>query len=157
MPRRKPKVDEFRMNLMFIERLMGKYRRIGVFALAGEGKTTLINRLREKFAGTEWYFYDMMEDIVNDPFVYAFISADIPDLPEFDVIFCHTYTDDYKEAVTGVTFNDGQWHPMEDYAKAAERKEMGRLHAEGKLQGKYVKSMDALKKLLRGEEIEDEL
>ena len=155
MARRKPKVDELRMNLMFIERLIekGKYRRIGVFAPPGEGKTTVINRLREKYKDTEWHFYDMMENVVDDPFVYAFISADIDDLPEFDVIFCHTYTTDYKEAVTGVSFSDGLWRPIEEYAKFAERREMSKLN----LQGKYVKSMDALKKLLRSEEVDDEL
>lgn len=155
MPRRKPQVDELRLNLLFLERLItkGKYRRIGVFSPPGEGKTTVINRLREKFADTEWHFYDLMESVVEEPFVYAFISADVDDFPEFDVIYCHTYSKDYKESVTGVVINDDLWHPIEEYAKIAEARQMAKLN----LQGKHVKSMDALRKLLRGEEVEDEL
>ena len=151
MPRRKPLVDELRLHLQIIERLMEKYNKIGVFALPGEGKTTVINRLREKYKDTKWFFYDMMEDMVQEPFVYAFISVDVDDLPEFDVIYCLQYSQDYKESISGITYTDGLWRPLEDYMKASEYRRMSKLN----LLGKYVKSMDALKKLLAGEEVDE--
>lgn len=151
MPRRKPKVDELRLHLQVIERLMLKYRKIGIFALPGEGKTTLILRLKEKYIDTEWHFYEMMENIAEEPYVYAFISTEMDDLPEFDIIYCLQYSQDYKESVSGITFTDGLWRPIEEYMKAAEYKRMGSLN----LLGKYVKSMDALKKLLAGEEVNE--
>ena len=150
MPKRKPKVDELRWNLKLIDKLMGKYKRIGLFSLPKEGKSTIIQKLREKYSGTEWSFYNMTENITQEPFVYAFVSTDLEDLlPEMDIIFCLQYSQDYKESVSGVVFPDGVWRPLGDYMALAEYNQMGTLN----IQGKYVKSIDDLKKLLSGENV----
>jgi len=154
MPRKKPKLDEYRIHLQYIEKLMGKYRRIGIFAPAGEGKTTVINVLRKKFEDTEWNFYDNMDDTYSEPYVYAFIAM-VEDIPEFDAIYTLTYSTDYKESITGVVFNDGMIHTMEEYSQAAERRHLASLN----LLGKYVKSdynktaNQKLERLLAGEDV----
>jgi deoxyadenosine/deoxycytidine kinase len=146
MSRQKPKVDEFLLHMRLIEKFMKKFSRIGVYGLPGEGKTTLIMALREKYQDTEWHFYEMGENPVEAPFIFAFISEEQP-VPEFDTIFCMQYSTNYKESVTGVYFPADEWRPMADYVKVALRKRMGKLN----ITGKRVKNMNQLKKLLNGE------
>jgi len=144
MPRRKPKQDELRLNLMMMDRLMKKYQAIGVYALPGEGKSFLIRKLMEKYRNTEWNFYDQMNSEPEEPFVWAFINENVPELcPDFDVIYCLQYSTDYKESITGMIL-PGPWNPMQDYHKAAEYRRMGNLD----IKAKYVKNLTELKKLL---------
>ena len=138
--------DEYIAHIRIIERLMKKHNRIGVFGLPGEGKSHLIMALREKYQDTIWNFYELGENPVTDPFVFAFIS-DQQIVPDFDIIFCMQYSKRYKEAVSGVKFDDGEWHPIKDYMKRAERQRMDKIN----ITGKTVKNMKELSKLLNGE------
>ena len=138
--------DEYIAHMRVIERLMKKYNKIGVFALPGEGKTHLIMSLRERYQDTQWNFYELGEDPVTDPYVYDFIS-DKQIVPDFDIIFCMQYSKQYKEALSGVKFEDGEWHPMDDYIQKAHRQRMGKIN----IAGKTVKNMNELSILLNNE------
>ena len=146
MPRRKPKVDEHLLYLRLIERQMKKHKKIGFYGMPGEGKSTIIRALKEKYRNTYWRFYDSGEMPVVEPYVYAFIS-EIQEVPPFDIIICMQYSQDYKESMTGVIFSDDEWHPMREYARKSEQKRMAKLN----ITGKTVKSMADLTKLLNGQ------
>jgi hypothetical protein len=143
MPKRKPKVDEHLLYLRLIERQMKRHDKVGLYGMPGEGKSTVIRALREKFRNTDWRFYDAGEMPVVEPYVYCFIS-EIQEVPPFDIIICMQYSEDYKESRTGVTFSDDEWHPMRDYAQKSEQRRMAKLN----ITGKTVKNMAALTKLL---------
>jgi hypothetical protein len=145
MPRRKPKVDEFIVNLRLIENIMKKHTKIGIYALPGEGKSTLVFKLREKYLDTDWHFYEMGERPVEEPYVWAFIS-DEQTTPEFDIIYCLSYSRDFKESKTGVTFHGDDWRPFRDYYQVALRRRQNKISK--KLRGKTVKTMKDLQKLL---------
>jgi deoxyadenosine/deoxycytidine kinase len=138
--------DEFIRHIRLVERLMKKHDRIGIYAQPGEGKSTLVRALREKYQDTNWHFYEMGEDPVDSPFLFAFISEK-QQVPDFDIIFCMQYSTEYKESVSGVYFSDDEWHPMSDYTDLAMKRRMGKLN----ITGKTCKNMNELKKLLNGE------
>ncbi len=140
--KRTPKVDEHLLYLRLIQRQMKKHTKVGLFGMAGEGKSTVIRALKEKFRETDWRFYDSGEMPVIEPYVYAFIS-EFQEVPPLDIIICMQYSTDYKESVTGTSFSD-EWHPIRDYARKAEQLRISKIN----ITGKTVKNMAALAKLL---------
>lgn len=130
--------DEFRLHLYYISKLIVKYPRLLVYGPFGEGKSTLFKSLKKKHSDVS--FYSAGENVVDTPFVYAIISPDQPNIPEFDIIYCMQYSTEYKEDRIGYKFPKGEWRPMVDYVKKindAKRKNKN-------LSGKTFKALDKL-------------
>lgn len=134
--------DEFRLHLYYIGKLIKKYSRVLVYALPGEGKSSILRTLKNKFPDVN--FYDLGENVVEEPFVYAIISPEQVNIPEFDVIYCVCYSTEYKEAQSGVKFPLDEWRPMEKYIQKAEWNKRGKNN----LAGKTAKSLDKLRELI---------
>ena len=146
----KPKVDEYLMHFRNLSNIMKRHKRILVYALPGEGKTTLLKALHEKFEPEGWNFYDWGDTMVEEPFIYELPHADIPvhagiELPVFDLIYVVQYSKEYKEAITGVSFGD-EYRPLADYIKKMKYKKAGSRN----LGGQRFKSIEELQKALQG-------
>ena len=134
--------DEFRLHLYYISKLIQKYSRILVYAIPGEGKSKLLRTLSLKFPDVN--FYDLGENVAEEPFVYTIISPEQINIPEFDIIYCVQYSTEYKEAQTGISFPPGEWRPMEEYVQKAEWNKKGQKN----LAGRTVKDLGKLKELI---------
>jgi GTPase SAR1 family protein len=147
----KPKVDEYLMHFRNISNIMKRHKRIMVYALPGEGKTTLIRALHEKYEPEGWHFYNWgINQGIKEPFIYELPHIDVPkyakiELPTFDLIYVVQYSRDYKEALTGVSFGD-EYRPMADYVKKMKYNKAGRRN----LGGQRFKSIEELQKALQG-------
>ena len=146
----KPKVDEYLMHFRNISNIMKRHKRIMVYALPGEGKTTILKALQEKYKSEGWNFYDFGENIIEEPFIYELPHADIPKyspikLPKFDLIYVIQYSKEFKEALTGISFGE-EYRPMADYVKMMKYKKAGNTN----LGGKRFKSIEALQEALQG-------
>lgn len=150
----KPKVDEYLMHYRNIVNIMKRHKRVLVYALPGEGKTTLLRALEEKYTPEGWNFYDFgIVEEFKEPFIYELSHAFIPErasvtIPKkFDLIYVIQYSREYKEALTGVSFGD-VYKPMSAYVTEMKYKQAGRRN----LAGKRFKSIKALQDALQGVE-----
>lgn len=127
--------------------MMKKRRRILLYGLPGEGKSTIVNALKKKYP--DWNFYDFGEnpESVMEPFVYSIISPEQVNVPDFDEIYCVQYSTEYKEQVSGTKFPLGEWHPMSEYLQKAEYEQRAKININGRKAG----SLEELKRILRGE------
>ena len=53
--------DEFRLHLFYLSKLIKKYPRVLVYAVPGEGKSSLLRNLSQKFPDVN--FYDLGENL----------------------------------------------------------------------------------------------
>ena len=150
----KPKVDEYLMHYRNLVNIMKRHKRILVYALPGEGKTTLLRALQEKYEPDGWNFYEFgTAEEYKKPFVYELSHAFIPkyasvSIPEkFDLIYVIQYSREYKEAITGISFGD-VYKPMSAYVTEMKYKQAGSRN----LAGKRFKSIKALQDALQGAE-----
>jgi hypothetical protein len=139
------KQDEFLMNFNQMVAIMNRYKRVLLYALPGEGKSTLMRKLEKKFP--EFNFYEYGYEPVEEPFVYEITGADEPDIPEFDIIYCIQYSKEYKERITGIKFDT--WRPFREYRNALRWKKMGELNLKGKRFKKISQLQDVLKEIPR--------
>lgn len=149
----KPKVDEYLMHYRNIVNIMKRHKRILVYAMPGEGKSTLLRGLEKKFSD-EWNFYEFgYSDEFIEPFIYELSFAFLPEdsnitIPEkFDLIYSIQYSKEYKEAVSGVSFGD-EYRPLADYLRKRDMIKMGKRN----LAGKRFKSLKALQDAIQGVE-----
>ena len=146
----KPEADEYRLHLRLVENLMSRYTRIGVFGLQESGKSRVVRKLMNKFEDTEWSFYDMGEVFLDgeqhkEPFVFSFVHPkQEPFIPKFDVIYIVQYSRAYKEAISGIRFDDDIERPMGVYMRYSDWHHYGVQD----LRGKSVKNINALKKYI---------
>ena len=145
----KPLADEYSLHLRLIQNLMGRYKRIGLFSIPDGGKTRVMRKLMVKFEDTEWTLYDQGEHFLDgsdyqEPFIYSFISP-LQIMPEnLETIYVLQYSTEYKEAVSGIRFNDGIFRPIGEYFKYSNWHHFG----QNDLRGKSVKSVGALRKYI---------
>lgn len=147
----KPKIDEYLMHYRNLVKIMKRNKRIVVYALSGEGKTTLLRTLQEKFEPEGWNFYDFGATECVEPFIFELPEAFLPKytdavLPKFDVLYAIQYSREYKEAVSGVSFGD-VYRPLSDYMKEMKYQ---RAHRNN-IGGRKFKSVDELKRAIQGE------
>lgn len=148
----KPKVDEYLMHYRNLVNIMKRHKKVLVYALPGEGKTTLLRALQQKYP--DWNFYDFGEEnLLKEPYIYELPHAFLPkyanvSLPtDFDLIYVIQYSREYKEALTGVSFGD-EYRPMSDYVRKQKYNQAGSRN----LSGQRFKSIQALKNALQGTE-----
>lgn len=149
MARKKPDVDEYLLHFRKIQRLMKKHKRIILYGVPGEGKSTIMNALKRKYGPVGWNFYHFHRLPAEEPFIWE-LSNPEPDpsvIPKFDVIYCIQYTTNYKESVTGVKFSDGDWRPLREYVTRAQWRERGKNN----IATREAKSLSELKKIVKGE------
>lgn len=139
-------MDELRLHIRYIGHMMRKKRRILLFGLPGEGKSTLMNALQKKYP--DWNFYDFGENIdeCKEPFIYSIIHPD-QEVPDYDEIYCIQYSTAFKEKLTGIKFPPGEWRPIADYFQKAEYNQRAKININGRKAG----SMTELRKILKGE------
>lgn len=112
-------MDEFKERLDELLSLIrsGKYTRIAVFSVPGEGKTTLIEAAgRELGDDSGWNIYSWEEssvEFIKIPYVLSIIDpeTDIFDAyPEKapEIIYVLSYSDEYKQRMTGVDIGPGK-------------------------------------------------
>jgi len=142
-------LDEKLMHIRNISNMMKRHKRILIYALPGEGKSTILRELKTKYP--EWTFYVFGREVkYKEPFIYELPDAFLPEeyenaLPEFDVIYCLQYSREYKERITGVSFGD-VYRPMHDYLKEAKYQRAKNIN----IAGKKFKNLSELKKELEG-------
>lgn len=148
----KPKVDEYLMHYRNLVNIMKRHKRIVVYALSGEGKTTLLRTLKEKYEPEGWNFYDFGEVEYKEPFVYELPHAFLPKytdaiLPEeYDLVYVIQYSREYKEAITGVSFGD-EYRPLSEYVRKMKYKQAHNSN----LGGQRFKTIADLQKAIQGE------
>jgi hypothetical protein len=147
------KVNEYLMHYRNIVNIMKRHKKILVYALPGEGKTTLLRAIKEKFEPDGWNFYDFgVNEELKVPYIYELPHAFLPqyagiELPtDFDLIYVIQYSREYKEDLTGVSFGD-EYRPMSDYVK---RMKYNQAH-KNNLGGKRFKTIADLQAALQGE------
>ena len=133
--------DEFQMNYRQMVAIMKKYKRVLIYALPGEGKSTLMRKLKRKFP--EWNFYEYGYLPVEEPFIWEIVDPETPNIPDYDIIYCLQYSKEFKERVTGVKF-DG-WRPFREYWRVKKWNELGKLNLKGKRFKRIGQLADALK------------
>ena len=144
--KKKPEVDEFRLHLRIIESIMKKYKRIVVFTVIGGGKSYFLWKLQEKYANTDWNFYEGTMNKLEEPYIYGmFDLREEPD-PTPEIYYILQYSTDYKEAISGVRFTDGFPRQLGEYIKYSN---MYGFNSKD-LRGKRVKSKEEMKKLVGG-------
>lgn len=147
----KPKVDEYLMHYRNLVNIMKRHKRIVVYALSGEGKTTLLKTLQEKYEPEGWNFYDFGGVEFKEPYIYELPHAFLPKyhgatLPtDYDLVYVIQYSREYKEALTGVSFGD-EYRPMSDYVKRMKYNQAHRTN----LGGKRFKTIADLQTALQG-------
>lgn len=141
-------LDEKLMHFRNIRNIMQKYRRIAIYALPGEGKSTVISELKKKFE-PEWHFYPFGGGNVVEPYVIELPDTFLPDeildnIPTIDIIYCLQYSREYKERITGISFGN-VYRPFMDYVREMKYARAGNLN----LSGRRFKSIAELEKVLR--------
>lgn len=129
--KRKPETDEFKLHYRVLQNMMTKYNRIVIFAHPGSGKSLILSKLMEKYEGTKWNFYDgVSHNAIKIPFVYVSFHVEI--IPDADIYYILQYSEDYKEAVTGIKFTDNFPRPIREYARAADWYKISQSDLRGK-------------------------
>lgn len=142
-------LDEFIINYRNIIRLARKNSGIMIYALPGEGKSTMMHKLEEDLPKT-WNFYRWGEWPVRKPFIYELSHIDPGSSkflwPDYDIIYVLHYSREYKEAVTGIRLGDG-YRPFKDYTREATYASRTGLE----LFARTAKNIPELKKIIAGE------
>jgi hypothetical protein len=141
-------LDEKLMHFRNIRNIMQKHRRIAIYALPGEGKSTVIEELKKKFE-PEWHFYPFGGGLHKEPYVIELPDTFLPDrilneMPAIDIIYCLQYSREYKERITGISFGD-VYRPFMDYIKEMKYARAGQLN----LSGRRFKSIEELENVIR--------
>ena len=132
--------DEFRLHIYDLSKLIVKYPKILLYGPYGEGKSTLLDSLKNKFPDVN--FYTTGGGPVKVPFVHVLVDPDQQRYPDYDIIYCMQYSTEYKEGRTGYKFPPGEWRPMVDYVKKVKEKRRNNNN----LSGRTFKSIDQLRK-----------
>jgi len=145
----KPKIDEKLMHFRNLSNIMKRYKKIAIYALPGEGKSTIIQMLKEKYE-PEWNFYDFGTGDYTEPYVYELPEAFLPEaleevLPPVDIIYGFQYSREYKESISGITFGD-MYRPLSDYLREMKYERAKKCN----ISGRRFKSMNELRKALQG-------